>query len=209
MPFCNVPSRFPGCIWLWKIPRRCSKDYIFNLESWFHYDMVRSWNNGTWCMSFYILTNRIFAMHKCCRTCRVWTSPVCLIVLIISRMYWEKFVSSLTVTTRDPFQYPIGRRIVRSRAISKSRHWLFEYDLMTIQIYSGRNDINNWFCQSTTRIWDHSTLQMYWKLHIFGSKKYLSHAIQKRSSKRVREYHVLHPLLRNSMSLFIKIVFLV
>ena len=53
-------------------------------------------------------------------------------------------------------------------------------------------------------IWDHRTQKMYWKPHIFGSKK--KRGMQSKNGlQNVREYCVLHSLLRNLMSLFIKI----
>ena len=40
------------------------------------------------------------------------------------------------------------------------------------------NDMNNWFCQLITRVWDQNSIQMFQKPHILGSKILLNHAIQ-------------------------------
>ena len=67
--------------------------------------------------------------------------------------------------------------------------------------------MNNWFYQLTTTIWDLASVQMNRKSHILEFKKITEARNPKRSSKLVRGYGVLHSMLRNFMSLSIKIVF--
>ena len=59
------------------------------------------------------------------------------------------------------------------------------------------NNINNEFWQFTTRVWDQANIHMCQKPHILRSKKITKACNPKWSSNSVREYLVLHSMLRN------------
>ena len=64
----------------------------------------------------------------------------------------------------------------------------------------------NSFCQSTTRVWEVASVLINRKPHTLESKKITEARNPKWSSKFVRGHGVLHSMLRNLMSLFIKII---
>ena len=66
--------------------------------------------------------------------------------------------------------------------------------------------MNNQLCQLTTRVWEPARVQMNRKPHTLVSKKITEAHNPKQSSKFMRGCGVLHSMLRNLMSLFIKII---